>query len=217
MAPRLLRRVGALVSADARYCQTARAAGADYLLAVKANQPDLLDDVALLFRDPPPGEHFQVAQTVTKHGGRLEVRWLRASAALAAYLREADSPDVGLVLAVETQVSWPVRPARPPRHDGCYFLSSLPANTAPTALLRFVRAHWQIENRLRWPRDMTQGKMPVRCGSGVRPRRWPRCAMPCWARSTATLPPTAPAPFAPAPGRLRITSSPCLVCPPPKL
>lgn len=46
---------GRVVSADALYCQKAlshqlRAAGADYLLAVKANQPDLLDDVALLFR-----------------------------------------------------------------------------------------------------------------------------------------------------------------------
>jgi hypothetical protein len=94
VAPRLLKQVGALlrdrlVSGDARSCQKTlcqqlREAGADYLLAIKANQPDLLDDVALLFRDPPAGERFLAAQTVTKHAGRLEQRQLQASAVLAA-------------------------------------------------------------------------------------------------------------------------------------
>jgi len=95
VAPRLLRQVrplldGRLVSGDALYCQKALCrqisqAGGDYLFAVKANQPDLLDDVTLLFHDPPPDERFTTASTVGKHGGRLEVRRLRASAALAAY------------------------------------------------------------------------------------------------------------------------------------
>jgi hypothetical protein len=69
-------------------------------VAVKANQPDLLDDVALLFREPPPGERFLTAQTVTKHGGRLEQRRLRASAVLAAYLQEAGWPGVALVASI---------------------------------------------------------------------------------------------------------------------
>jgi predicted transposase YbfD/YdcC len=168
VAPRLLTQVGALlggrlVSGDALYCQKAlcrqlRQAGADYLLAVKANQPDLLDDVALLFRAPPPGERFLAAQTVSKHGGRLEERQLRASAGLAAYLQEAGWPDVGLVLAVETWVRWPAHPTRVPRHETRYFLSSLPASTPPATLLRCVRTHWHIENRLHWPRDVTLGE-----------------------------------------------------------
>lgn len=97
VAPRLIDQVrpllaGRLVSGDALYCQKTlcrqlRAAGADYLLAVKANQPDLLEDVTLLFRDPPLGERFLTAESTTKHGGRLEQRHLRASAVLAAYLR----------------------------------------------------------------------------------------------------------------------------------
>ena len=154
---------GRLVSGDALYCQKAlcrqlREAGADYLFAVKANQPDLLDDVAVLFRDPPLGERLLCARSVTKHGGRLETRHLRASAVLAAYLQEAGWPDVGLVLAVETTVRWPAHPTRPPRHDVRYFLSSLPAMTPPTALLAFIRQHWYIENRLHWPRDVTLGE-----------------------------------------------------------
>jgi predicted transposase YbfD/YdcC len=168
VAPRLLEQVrpllrGRLVTGDALYCQKAlcrqlREAGADYLLAVKANQPDLLEDVALLFRDPPLGEHLLTAHSASKHGGRLEQRHLRASALLAAYLQEAGWPEVGLVLAVETTVRWPTHPTRPPRHEVRYFLSSLPATTPPAALLRFVRTHWHIENRLHWPRDVTLGE-----------------------------------------------------------
>jgi hypothetical protein len=113
--------------------------------------------VALLFRDPPPGERLLRAQRATKHGGRLEHRWLRASTVLAACLQEAGWPDVGLVLAVETHVSWPAHPTCPPRQDVRYFLSSLPATAPPAALLRFVRTHWHIESRLHWPRDVTLG------------------------------------------------------------
>jgi predicted transposase YbfD/YdcC len=168
VAPRLLEQVGPLlhgrlVSGDALYCQKAlcrqlRAAGADYLVAVKANQPDLLDDVALLFREPPLGERFLSVQTVTKHGGRLEQRRLQASAVLGAYLQEMDWPDVGLVVAVETTVRWPAHPTRSSRHELRYFLSSLPATTPPAVLLQFVRTHWHIENRLHWPRDVTLGE-----------------------------------------------------------
>lgn len=168
MAPRLVEQVrlllgGRLVSGDALYCQKSlcrqvRAAGGDYLFAVKGNQPSLLDDSALLFSDPPPGERFRAAQTVDKHGGRLETRHLRASAMLAAYLQEAGWPDVGLVLEVETWVRWPGHGPRLDRHAIRYCLTSLPADTPPAEALGAVRRHWHIENRLHWPRDVTLGE-----------------------------------------------------------
>jgi predicted transposase YbfD/YdcC len=165
---------GRLVSGDALYCQKAicqqlRAAGADYLLAVKANQPDLLDDLTLVFADPPHGERFRTAQTVTKHGGRLEQRRVRATPVLAGYLQAAGWPDVGVVLAVETTVRWPAHPQRAPRHEARYFLSSLPASTPPQTLLRLVRRHWHIENRLHWPRDVTLGEDACQVRSGQAP------------------------------------------------
>jgi predicted transposase YbfD/YdcC len=180
VAPRLLRRVspalrGRLVSGDALYCQKAlchqiRQAGGDYLFAVKGNQPTLLEDVVLLFTDPPPGERFLTAHTVDKHGGRLETRRLRASATLSAYLQAAGWPDVGLVLEVEATVRWPAQPDRPARHAVRYFLSSLPATTASTDALRTVRNHWQIENRLHWPRDVTLGEDACQVRSGHAPQ-----------------------------------------------
>jgi predicted transposase YbfD/YdcC len=166
---------GRLVSGDALYCQKALCkqitqAGGDYLFAVKANQPDLFTDVTLLFQDPPPGECFAMARTADKHGGRLEVRRLRASAALASYLREAGWEGAELVLEVETTVRWPSHPARPTRHEVRYFLTSLPAPTQPVQALRAVRRHWQIENRLHWPRDVTLGEDACQVRSGHAPQ-----------------------------------------------
>ena len=162
------------MSGDALYCQKAVCrqivqAGGAYLFAVKANQPDLLDDVTLLFHDPPPDEHFATASTVGKHGGRLEVRRLRASAALAAYLRVAGWAAAGLVLEIETTVRWPSHPAQPIRHEVRDFLTSLPAHTRPAEALRATRRHWQIENRLHWPRDVTLGEDACQVRSGHAP------------------------------------------------
>ncbi|HEX9414716.1 MAG TPA: ISAs1 family transposase [Ktedonobacterales bacterium] len=167
MAPRLVARVrpllrGRVVSGDALYCQKAlcrriHKAGGDYLFAVKANQPGLREDVSLLFCDPPPGEAFRQTHTVDAHGGRVEQRWLRASTALAGYLREAGWVGAGQVLEVRTSVRWPAYPQRPSPQELRYFLSSLPAQVSAHRALELVRQHWHIENRLHWPRDVTLG------------------------------------------------------------
>jgi predicted transposase YbfD/YdcC len=180
VAPRLLAQApplvrGRLLSGDALYCQKAlcrqiRQAGGDYLLAVKGNQPNVLADVTVLFQEPPLGERFLSVRTVTPHGGRLEVRQLRASASLASYLCEAGWADVGLVLEVATTVCWPRHPATGTRHEVRYFLSSLPAQTPPTAALALVRQRWHSENRLHWPRDVTFGEDACQVRSGRAPQ-----------------------------------------------
>jgi hypothetical protein len=137
---------------------------------VKDTQPTWHADIPLLFTDPPPGERFLTTQTVTKHGGRLEERRLRASATLAASLQEAGWPDVGLVLEVASGVRWPRHPARPVRHEMRYFVSSLHVTTPPAAALRRVRAQWHIENRLHWPRDVTLGEDACQVRSGRAPQ-----------------------------------------------
>ena len=178
VAPRLLGQVplaGRLVSGDAPYCQRPRcrqirAAGGASLVAVKGNHPSLLEAVTLLFTDPPPGEHFLRARTVHKHGGRLEERRLRAAAALSAYLAAAGWVDVGLVLEVEAVGRWPTKPQCPTRREVRYFLSSLPATTRPAAALQAGCRHGHIENRLRWPRDVTLGEDACQVRSGHAPQ-----------------------------------------------
>src|SRR5258708_5004807 len=119
VAPRLLEQVrphlrGRVVSGDALYCQKTlcrqlRAAGGDYLFAVKDNQPSLHADVALLFTDPPPGEVFLTAQSAGKHGGRLEQRHVRAPATLSCYVQGAGWARPGLWLDRHSCVRGPAR------------------------------------------------------------------------------------------------------------
>ena len=164
-----------MVSGDARSGQKARcrqivgAGGAD-LFAVKANQPELLDDVRRLFRDPPPGESFATASSATKPGGRLAVRHLRASATLAGSLQAAGWPAVGLVGEVTTCVRWPQHPAKPARAEVRSFLSSLPDAPSAATVLQQVRAPWHIANRVHDVRDVTLGEEAGQVRSGRAPQ-----------------------------------------------
>jgi predicted transposase YbfD/YdcC len=56
-----------VVTGDALYCQHTlleqmRRAGGEYVVAVKANQPELLREVALVFTDPPADLAWRTAQ-----------------------------------------------------------------------------------------------------------------------------------------------------------
>ena len=69
---------GALVSIDAIACTPAIADAiltqeADYLLAVKANQPSLQAEIASSFDTAPP-EQLETASDLDKDHGRIEMR-----------------------------------------------------------------------------------------------------------------------------------------------
>lgn len=177
-----LRLVGRVVAGDALYCQRAlcrliRRKRGHYLLAVKANQPDLYDDLALLFASPPPGEVFATHRSRTRHADRHEVRLLTASAALTGYL---DWPGHRQVLRVvrEVYAACPSAPgglaAEPRLRDVRYFITSLPATgphaVRPDHLLALVRRHWHIENRLHYVRDVTLGEDASAVRSGSAPQ-----------------------------------------------
>ena len=153
------------MTGDALYCQRLLchqivAAGGHYLVIVKENQKRLYQEIKLLFDEPPPGEVFATVEQWEKHGDRIEVRRLWASSALGSYL---DWPGVQQVIKVERvsqqkgKVSSQVR----------YAITSLDEGTGAIQLLRQVRGHWGIENRLHYVRDVTFGEdaSQVRCGS----------------------------------------------------
>jgi hypothetical protein len=147
-----------------------RQADGDYLVAIKANQPELLAEVALLFTAPPPDLALHTAQQTTLHGDRLETRTLHATAALNAYLATLGWTGVGQVLEVARVVRWPARPQRAPVREVRYFLTSLPATDPAARLLELVRGHWRIENQLHYVRDVTLGKDACRGRSGGAPQ-----------------------------------------------
>ena len=174
LAPILLEALplaGRVVTGDALYCQRRlcqqiQAAGGDYLFVVKANQPTLLGEVALLFDQPPPGAVFAEASTHGTHGSRHEVRRLWASPTLSAYLATLGWPGVGQVLRLERVcVAHGVTTCQV-RH----LITSLPASVPARRLLALARGHWAIENRLHYVRDVTCGEDASAIRSGSAPQ-----------------------------------------------
>lgn len=155
---------GAVVSLDAMHCQkdtakAIRAAGADYLLAIKGNQKTLHEDVKLFFDDAleqgePLLEH--VMEPDNGHG-RLDQRRVWASGEMGwLRRRHPDWLDVRGIVRVEGQrldfatgrQSVQVR----------YYLTSLePKEVGAARLGELVRGHWSIENTLHWQLDVSFG------------------------------------------------------------
>jgi predicted transposase YbfD/YdcC len=178
VAPALLSMVSLaerVVTGDALYCQHGlcdqiRAAHGHYLFVIKANQPDLLAEVTLLFDQPPRGERFTTARSQRTQRDRHEVRTLTASAALAGYLADWGWAGVQQVLRLESTVTH-LSGARAGQTTQLvrYFLTSLGPHVPTRQLLRLVREHWHIENRLHYVRDVTLGEDASQVRSAAAP------------------------------------------------
>src|SRR6266581_1740772 len=157
---------GKVLTGDALYCQRCLCAalllaGGDYLFIVKKNQPQLYEDLRLLFAPLPStkraGEGIlklpeQQAQTTDKGHGRLEIRSIRVSCQLKGY---SDWP--GLEQVFEIRRRWQSKGQW--HEDVRYGVTSLPATVAiPQRLLKLKRGHWTIENRLHYVKDVTMGE-----------------------------------------------------------
>lgn len=159
---------GAVVTIDAIGCQTAiaaqvRAQGADYLLAVKGNQPWLHARVVAACADAQahgwrrnhaPVPHTE-ATAVEKDHGRLETRRVTAAPAASLLVDRAAWPDLTSVVRVEAtrQRVLPGGGAAPGRRETRSYITSLPPEAARLGAV--VRRHWAIENRCHWSLDVT--------------------------------------------------------------
>ena len=171
VAPRLLAQIpvqGAVITGDALYCQRSLcqqilAAGGDYLFFVKGNQPTLEAAIALVFAEPPPDESFPTLTVSNRHGSRWEVRELTTTTALTGYL---DWPGVQQVGRLVRRWEAHGRTGGETR----LLITSLAAQTGPAALLQLARGHWQIENGLHYPRDVTLGEDASTIRTGAAPQ-----------------------------------------------
>jgi predicted transposase YbfD/YdcC len=160
---RLLALDGCTVTIDAMGCQTAIAhevvnRGADYVLALKENQPTFHDKARLAFSDaraaagtPLAPSAFTTDRTVDKGHGRLEIRrcWAIGDPAYLAYFDlDRAWPNLRSLALVEAER----RIGETVTIELRYYLSSLAPDAA--ALNRAIRAHWGIENRLHWVLDV---------------------------------------------------------------
>lgn len=149
---------GALVTIDAiattpSIAQAITAAGGDYLLALKRNQPRLHDEVARYFDDPATTAPQSVT-TIDKDHGRIETRCYTVSHEvnwLEGQRRYPDEPRfhalTSLVRAT-TRTEWRGKVTQETR----YFISS--ANLTPERAAQAIRGHWGIES-LHWVLDVT--------------------------------------------------------------
>lgn len=164
---------GALVTIDAiatnpTIATAIRNAGADYLLAVKANQPTLMAEIEALFADPDT----QTGDTnvdIDKGHGRIEQRavsvaqevdWLRGDRRFPGELR---LPNVTSIVRVRTRTE--LRDES--RGETRYYISSAALDAARAA--EAVRGHWGIENRLHWVLDVVfaDDQSRLRKGNGA--------------------------------------------------
>jgi predicted transposase YbfD/YdcC len=162
---------GCVVTADAlhtqrSFCAQVVAQGGDYVLVAKGNQAQLRQDIAFLFDGPWPRylERRSTA-TVEKGHGRLEVRELHASAELNELLAGRWA-GVQQVFQLERSVTGRGRG----QAEVVVGLTSLPGAVAtPAQLLAVSRAHWHLENRGHWRRDVTLGEDASRVRTGQAP------------------------------------------------
>jgi predicted transposase YbfD/YdcC len=140
------------------------ATGGDYVMVVKANQPQLRDDIATVFALAPIAtERRTVAETVDSGHGRIEQRRLETSDVLVGY---SDWPGLAQVFHVQRQVI--NKKTGVVREEAVFGVTSLAPERADAAhLLALVRGHWHIENQSHWVRDVTFGedRSQVRCGN----------------------------------------------------
>lgn len=148
---------GAIVTLDAmgtygHIAQVIRDKEADYVLAVKDNQPRLAESIATFFEigqtENWTNTPHSYTESVEKDHGRLEVRRCWAFSQLECLAAPQQWPDLKMFGVIEAERTLNGKTS----HERRLYIGSI----APDAgtLINVVRAHWGIENRVHWCLDV---------------------------------------------------------------
>lgn len=148
---------GRIVTADAMHTQRATPAavtarGGDYVLALKANQDSLHEDVRLYLDDPAQADELPSCQQVDGDHGRIETRCATVCHQVAWLQQRHHWPGLAAIGKVEAGRET----AKGVETETRYYIMSAPLS--PERFLHAVRAHWAIENSLHWVLDVTMNE-----------------------------------------------------------
>jgi predicted transposase YbfD/YdcC len=155
---------GCIITIDAmgtqpNIAQAIRHRGADYILAVKDNQPTLAEsigDFISAFAAAPGKTPHQVHEVVEKDHGRLEVRRCHVFDQLDCLHAPERWPDLKSFAMITSERT--IKGKTTVEHR--FYISSL----APDAqrMNQAVRQHWRVENSLHWCMDVVFGDDQMR-------------------------------------------------------
>ena len=151
---------GRIISTDAmhtqkKWCACVHGYAGYYLTIVKKNQPQMYEDLLDFFDDPDAEqEEWQYAKSVQKGHGRLEIRELWSSTQMNAWF-ETQWAGVAQVFRLRRSV----KDGEKEREEIVYGVTNLSRKQAHASrLLALQQAHWRVENRLHYRRDVTLGE-----------------------------------------------------------
>ncbi len=154
---------GAVVTMDALHAQHATAArlvaaGADYVLTVKGNQPTLFGRLKRL-----PWKDVHASTRSERTRGRRVTRTIKV-VQVPDWIEFTGAAQVAQLRRTVTR-------GGKKTVEVAYLVTSADVRAAPPQVLAaWVQSHWHIENRLHWVRDVTFGEDASRIRAGVAPR-----------------------------------------------
>lgn len=147
---------GAIITIDAMGCQKKIAKSiidkkANYVLALKENQPDLLEEVIDEFRFSPVDK----AHTDLDFGhGRIETRICSVIKNFDLVSSHKEWPAMASIIRIESTREFK---GKDKIENSCrYYISSL--DTSAEKFQHIIRSHWAIENKLHWTLDVAFGE-----------------------------------------------------------
>ncbi len=147
--------------------ESVMATGHHLLVPVKANQPTLFQRLTETYPAQPPQDRHHTHEIGRHH--RIEQRLTRTwSLPLGIGTEDGHARFCTLVeIQRHTDVFDTRQKDWAPRQKTAYYVSTAPLSAAAAA--HAARAHWSIENRLHYVRDVTLGEdaSRIRCNPGL--------------------------------------------------
>jgi predicted transposase YbfD/YdcC len=143
---------GSIVTIDAMGCQKEiakkiRSKKAEYILGVKENQPDLIDDIRDSFKMLEPeefSEHLDFGH------GRIETRKCSVITDLSLIEKPILWKSLSTIIRIESERH--IKATGINQTETRYYISSLCANAEQ--IQKAIRSHWGIENKVHWTLDV---------------------------------------------------------------